>query len=119
MDVKGRIINILEIESGTSKAGKEWKKQGFVMDTGDQYNPNVCFSLFGDDKIAMLSSYSVGEEVSVSFNLSSREYNGKWYHNVDAWKIEKTDNAVLKPQLEPSTDDNIFGKEPESGEVPF
>ena len=87
MELKGRIVNILEVESGTSKAGKEWKKQGFVVDSGDQYNPNVCFSLFGDDKIAMLGNYSVGQEVTVSFNLSSREFNGRWYHNVDALSL--------------------------------
>jgi hypothetical protein len=119
MDVKGRIVNILEIESGTSKAGKEWKKQGFVMDTGDQYNPNVCFSLFGDDKIAMLSSYSVGEEVSVSFNLSSREYNGKWYHNVDAWKIEKMADSSSANQLEPNPKPNDFDPDTDGDIVPF
>lgn len=87
LSTSGKIVNILNVESGTSKAGKEWKKQGFVIDNGDQYNPNVCFSLFGDDKIAMLNNFTVGQEVEVAFNLSSREYNGKWYHNIDAWKI--------------------------------
>ena len=85
--VKGKIANILEVESGTSKAGKEWKKQGFVVDTGAQFNPLVCFSLFGDDKINMLRDFGQGQEVEVAFNISSREFNGKWYHNIDAWKI--------------------------------
>ena len=85
--VKGRITKVLEVEGGTSKAGKEWKKQGFVIDTGAQYNPEVCFSLFGDDKIAMLRDFGAGQEVEVAFNISSREFNGKYYHNIDAWKI--------------------------------
>lgn len=85
--VKGRISKVLEIESGTSKAGKEWKKQSFVIDTGDQYNPEICFSLFGEDKINMLRNFGEGQEVEVAFNVSSREYNGKYYHNLDAWKI--------------------------------
>lgn len=80
LSIKGKLAQILAVESGTSKAGKEWKKQGFIIDTGDQYNPNVCFSLFGEDKIGMLSNFSVGQEIEVSFNLSSREFNGKWYH---------------------------------------
>ncbi|MFT7613996.1 MAG: hypothetical protein ACI9J3_002977 [Parvicellaceae bacterium] len=88
LEVKGRVSKILAVESGTSKAGKDWKKQGFVIDTGDQYNPNVCFSLFGEDKIAMLGNFKEGQDVTVSFNLSSREFNEKWYHNIDAWKIE-------------------------------
>jgi hypothetical protein len=85
--IKGKITKVLEVESGTSKAGKEWRKQDFVVDTGDQYNPEVCFNLFGDEKIEMLSKFSEGQEVEISFNVSSREFNGKYYHNLDAWKI--------------------------------
>jgi len=92
--VKGRISKVLSIESGTSKAGKEWKKQGFVIDTGAQYNPEVCFSLFGDDKIAMLRNFGEGQEVEVAFNISSREFNGKYYHNIDAWKINPAGQAA-------------------------
>lgn len=99
LSIKGKLAQILAVESGTSKAGKEWKKQSFIIDTGDQYNPNVCFSLFSEDKIGMLSNFSVGQEIEVSFNLSSREFNGKWYHNVDAWRITAAENAV--PQNAP------------------
>lgn len=88
LEVTGRISKILTLETGQSKAGKEWKKQGFVVDTGAQYNPEVCFSLFGEEKINMLRNYGAGQEVKVSFNVSSREYNGKYYHNIDAWKID-------------------------------
>jgi hypothetical protein len=88
LSIEGKLTSILPVESGTSKAGKEWKKQGFVVDTGAQYNPEVCFSLFGDDKIAMLNGLKSGQDIKVEFNLSSREYNGKWFHNVDAWKID-------------------------------
>ncbi len=94
LSVKGKINQILQIESGTSKAGKGWKKQAFVVDTGAQYNPMVCFSLFGEDKIAMLSNCSAGQEVEVAFNVSSREFNGKWYHNIDAWKIDVLGGAA-------------------------
>ena len=90
LSVKGKISSKLSVESGTSKAGKEWKKQSFLVDTGAQYNPEICFQLFGDDKIAMLEHYNIGDQVEVSFNLSSREWNGRYFHNIDAWKIEKT-----------------------------
>ncbi|NQY08341.1 MAG: DUF3127 domain-containing protein [Flavobacteriales bacterium] len=88
--ITGKITDILNVESGTSKAGKEWKKQNFVVDTGAQFNPSVCFNLFGEEKIAVLQNFAVGQEVEVAFNVSSREFNGKYYHNIDAWKI----NAV-------------------------
>ena len=93
--ITGRLVKALDVESGTSKAGKEWKKQSFVIDTGAQFNPEVCFSLFGEDKISMLQGIKPGEEIEVSFNLSSREYNGRYYHNIDAWRINKASVAVV------------------------
>ena len=53
-------LKILEPESGTSKAGKQWKKQSFLVNTGAQYNPEVCFQLFGEDKITMVPSFAEG-----------------------------------------------------------
>lgn len=91
--VKGRLTKKLAIESGKSKAGKDWQKGGFVVDTGSQYNPEVCFSVFGDDKLDMLSSHAEGSEVEVKFNVSSREFNGKYYHNLDAWAIKAVASA--------------------------
>ena len=88
LSVKGKLSRKLSVESGTSKAGKEWTKQSFLVDTGAQYNPEICFQLFGEDKIEMLNHHNEGDQVEVSFNLSSREYNGKYFHNIDAWRIE-------------------------------
>jgi len=94
LKVSGKIVKILEVEKGTSKAGKEWEKQNFVIDTGAQYNPEVCFGLFGSEKIEMLAQHKEGADVDVLFNISSREFNGKYYHNIDAWKIESNVQAV-------------------------
>lgn len=115
LSVKGRITNIIEVESGTSKAGKEWKKQSFVVDTGAQFNPLVCFSLFGEEKINMLRDFGNGQEVEVAFNVSSREFSGKWYHNIDAWKITgvgqgvPAGNAAPAPAIDdaPAEDDDL------------
>ena len=84
---KGVIKQILKVESGTSKAGKEWLKQEFVIETLDsQYPKNICFTLFGD-KTDLLQRITEGMAVEVSFNLESREYNGRWFHNVNCWRI--------------------------------
>ena len=98
MEIKGVVKKINEIQSGVSKAGKEWKKQTFVIDTGDQYNPDVCFSVFGEDKLEMVSKLKLNEKVTVHFNLSSREFNGSWYHNIDAWRIEKGEKTETMDQ---------------------
>tara|TARA_Y100000588_G_C13574684_1_gene636075 strand:- start:109 stop:465 length:357 start_codon:yes stop_codon:yes gene_type:complete len=88
LSIKGKLTRKLSVESGTSKAGKEWKKQSFIVDTGAQYNPEICFQLFGEDKMEMLNHHNEGDEVQVSFNLSSKEFNGRYFHNIDAWRIE-------------------------------
>ncbi len=105
LEITGRINQILSMESGQSKAGKEWKKQSFVLDSGAQYNPLICFSLFGEDKINMLRNFGQGQEVKVSFNVSSREYNGRWYHNLDAWKIEAVGASVPGQDAPPPMDE--------------
>jgi hypothetical protein len=118
--VKGRITKVLSIETGTSKAGKEWKKQSFVLDTGAQYNPEVCFSLFGDEKVDMLRNYGEGQEVEVAFNVSSREFNGKYYHNLDAWKVFKSESKEI-PQMEGTLKslDNLNISDTENDDLPF
>lgn len=95
----GVITQILPVESGTSKAGKDWKKAGFVIDTQSEFNNIVCFSVFGDEKVENLNKYNKeGDTVTVSFNVSSRpwEKDGKtsWFHNLDAWRIEKAGSVT-------------------------
>ena len=87
MQVKGTLLQILKLESGVSKAGKEWKKQDFVIETNEQFPKKVCFTLFGD-KINLIDNVTEGTEIEVFFSLESRDFNGKWYHNINAWKIE-------------------------------
>jgi hypothetical protein len=105
LQVKGKISQILEPESGVSRAGKEWQKQEFVIETDEQYPRKVCFTLFGE-KTSLINGLSEGEEVEVSFNLESREFNGKWYHNINAWKIEQPSaENIPEPPPEFRTED--------------
>ena len=105
LSVKGKLSRKLSVESGTSKAGKEWKKQSFLVDTGAQYNPEICFQLFGDEKIELLNHHNEGDQVEVSFNLSSKEYNGRYFHNIDAWRIENI-NSKASEEKENTPDFN-------------
>ena len=89
LQLKGKIQQILKPQSGVSRAGNEWKKQEFVVETDEQFPKKICFTLF-NDKSSLLNGFSEGDEVDVFFNLESREFNGRWYHNINAWKLEKT-----------------------------
>ena len=111
LEVEGKLIKKLQLESGKSKNGKDWQKQSFVIDTGAQYNPEVCFSCFGKN-LNQIEQVKENDLLKVSFNVSSREYNGKYYHNLDAWKIDTLESNVEQPvksepvDLTPSDDES-------------
>jgi hypothetical protein len=86
MEISGKIIAVLPIATGQGKNGM-WRSQDYVLETGDQYPKKVCFNFFGD-KIDQFP-LAIDEQVTVSFDLESREYNGRWFTSVRAWKAEK------------------------------
>ena len=87
LEISGKIIKVLPEQTGTGQKGA-WKKQDFVIETIEQYPKKVCISAWGD-KVDSLQIYSIGDEVKVSFNVESREYNEKWYTDIRVWKLEK------------------------------
>jgi Protein of unknown function (DUF3127). len=88
MEITGKIIAVLPEVGGTSKNGNEWKKQEYVLETSEQYPKKVCFQIFGADRIAQ-AAIEQGEDVTVSFDIDSREYMGRWFTNINAWKVDK------------------------------
>ena len=106
MQVKGTLIQKLKPESGVSKAGKEWTKQDFVIETNEQFPKKVCFTLFGD-KTSLINAVSEGSEIEVFFTVESRDFNGKWYHNINAWKIEKSGQKTPAEIPPPFSSDDV------------
>ena len=88
MEITGKIIQVLPLMGGVSKAGNEWKKQEYILETHDQYPRKVCFQVFGADRITQMN-IQPGEELTVSIDIDSREYQGRWYTNINAWKVER------------------------------
>ncbi len=86
LDLTGKIIQIMPETNGVSKAGKEWKKQEFVVETFETYPKKVCLSTMGD-KTNDLKKFTVGSTITASLNIESREYQGRWYTDVRAWRI--------------------------------
>ena len=86
MELLGKIVQVLPLQSGTSKAGNPWQKQEYILETlGTQYPRKVCFNLFGDNVNKF--PLQVGQEVTVSIDVESREFNGRWYTDVRAWNV--------------------------------
>ena len=97
MEVSGKIIQVLPEQGGVSKAsGKEWKMQAYVLETQEQYPRKVHFEVFGEDRIKA-NPCQLDDVVTVSFDIESREFNGRWYTSIRAWKIQQgvvTNEAV-------------------------
>lgn len=84
-DIYGKIIAVLPTRSGTSARGTQWSSQTAVIETHEQYPKRVAFDVLGD-KITEFN-LQVGEDVTVSFDINAREYNGRWFNSVNAWNV--------------------------------
>ena len=103
MEITGKIIAVLPERGGTSKTGNEWKMQEYVIETHEQYPKKVCFNVFGADKIAQFN-IQAGDELTVSFDINAREYNGRWYNDIRAWRVERGAAPAGMPADAPAFD---------------
>lgn len=88
LEVEGKIVRKLNVQSGVSQRGN-WSKQEFILEYQEgSYPSQACFSVWGEDKVKDLERFQIGDTAKVSFNISSREYNGRWYTDLRAWRIE-------------------------------
>lgn len=89
LSISGIVLNILPLQTGTSKAGNQWQKQDFILETQGQYPRKVCINLFGDNVAEF--PLQVGQSVTVSIDIESREFNTRWYTDVRAWNVVYND----------------------------
>ena len=127
MEVRGKLVKILDLETGTSKAGKEWQKQTVVIDTGGEFNNIIAVSAFGKDKIKHLNKLDVGMTVAILCNVYSREYKGKYYHNIYGYHFTQ---QSYNPEINKAVDEELNGRidmdrqdqkfvTPEDNDLPF
>ncbi|MCC8118061.1 MAG: DUF3127 domain-containing protein [Bacteroidales bacterium] len=86
MEISGKIIHVLQVQAGTSQSGRQWKSLDFVIETQESHPRKVCFNLFGDERISQ-NPVQVGQEVAVSFDVESREWQGKWFTKCSAFRV--------------------------------
>ena len=102
MEISGKIIQVLPEQGGVSKtSGKEWKLQAYVLETQEQYPRKVHFEVFGEDRIKA-NPCQLDDIVTVSFDIESREFNGRWYTSIRAWKIQQGVVDATAPQIVPA-----------------
>ena len=89
MELIGKIIEECPIQEGTSRSGNPWKKRMYIVETQESYPKKVALTVFGSDRVAATeAAVKLGDTVRVSFDLESREYNGRWYTDAMARRIE-------------------------------
>ena len=97
---KGKIINALPHKSGVSKStGNPWEIAEYVIEeTEGQYPKKMVFSISGSDRIKNIN-LQVGEIVDVHFDVDAREYNGRWFNSISAFRVDRIgQNAAQQPQ---------------------
>jgi outer membrane protein W len=109
MELKGKITQLLEPQTGEGKNGT-WKKQQVIMETFGEYPKKVCVLVWGEKIPA--SILKVGNEINASLDIESREYNGRWYTDVKVWKMD------LLTDAKPETNDGGWGTANEGNTEP-
>jgi hypothetical protein len=85
MELRAKLIQMLPLQTGEGKNG-QWRKQDIIVETEGQYPKKVCVSIWGDK--ADPSALQLGNMLNISFDVESREFNGRWYTDIRAWKVE-------------------------------
>ena len=111
MEITGKIINILPVQVGVGKTGNEWKKQEIIIQTEESYPKSICITLWSN---TIDNNIKQGDKIKASVEIESREYNGKWYTTVKAWKIE-----LLSASNENEVDKDLEEKSSINGDVDF
>lgn len=102
MEVQVIIKEILPAVSYQRKDGSgEVKKYAFIGEVGGQYPNPIRFEVFGKNADAIMANVNVGQAVSVSFDIRARQWNGKWFNDVVAWKVSGA-SGVQPQQQQPS-----------------
>jgi hypothetical protein len=110
MEITGNIKLILDTETGTSKAGKEWAKRQIVVTTQETYPQDIAIDFMGD-KITQINKFEVGNPVTVSINIRGNEFNGKYYNSINGWKIANHIGNVSNSEQQPARE--------ETADLPF
>lgn len=104
MDITGKIIAVLPQRGGTSsRTGNEWRAGSFVIETMDQYPRKMAFDVFGSDRLAAFN-IQMGEVMTVSFDIDAREYNGRWYNDIRAFRVDRNVQNVAPAAAAPAMD---------------
>jgi hypothetical protein len=95
MELTGIITQVLPLQQGVTKTGTPWQKQSYVLATDGAHARQVCYSVF-NDRVASEGALQ-GEQVKVQCDATSREFGGRWYTEITAWRVERFAPVAAAP----------------------
>ena len=123
MDLTGKIIAILQANSGVSaRTGNTWMSQEYVLEVPGTYPRKMVFRVFGEDRIKQFN-IQAGEELTVQFDIDAHEWQGRWFNEIRAYNIirgqiaQSVPAATAFPPQQPVADQPATA--PQAATVPF
>lgn len=118
MDITGTVVIILPEQRFNGKNG-EVVKNFFILETKQQYPQKIKFEVFGEDKWKAMN-VAVGQDVSVQFDIKGAEWQGKYFVNLQAWKVNAIGGGAQQQNNHPSTQQNQESQQNENdSNLPF
>lgn len=94
---KGRVVAVLQKKEGVSKQGNSWVSQEYVVEEAEgMYPKKMCFNVFGQDKIDAFAIKN-GDLINVYYDIDAKEWQGRWFNSINAWKVEHEEALIEKP----------------------
>ena len=99
MEIIGKVVRLGNLTEGTSARGP-WRKQELIIETEEQYPRTVCLICW-TNQIDEIQRFAPGQTIKAQIDLSSREFNGKWYTDVRVWRFDPV-GATATPAAAPA-----------------
>ncbi len=88
LSIVGRIVGRTQVIGGTTKAGKPWSKVTVLLKEVTEKAKPIAFTFFGSEMVQEANMLQLNDQATIYFNINSREHQGKWYTDVQAWKVD-------------------------------
>ena len=98
MEITGKVVRLGALTEGPSARGP-WRKQDLIIETEEQFPKTVCLTCW-TNQIDEIQKFAPGQTIKAQIDLSSREFNGKWYTDVRVWRFEPV-GATTAPAAAP------------------
>ena len=120
MELTGKIIAEFNERGGVSnRTGNEWKAKSYVLEVPGEYPRKLVFDVFGAERLQAFN-IQIGETLTVSFDIDAHEYNGRWFNDVRAFRIDRGQAAPTPaPEGAPAVEAAPIAPIAEPAPIPF